>query len=234
MPNPKLSIVIPVWNNYHFTNLTLLDLLHLPEDHHLIVVDNGSSDGTRNLLPANRLDVIRLVENLGFAGACNIGFQKAQELGSENILFLNNDIRVRSNLKLWTQPLIEAAQRGVIAGPTVGCLDRNLNFRCEASKWPSTGYSYISGWCIAASLETWQNLIVRDTSSGPFSEEFGLVYFEDTDLGFKAREQNIPMEIVDVPVSHYGKATSKKIGISRLYVPAKEKFIKKWKGRVSE
>ena len=101
----KLSIVIPVFNNWNFTKSALRDLSKLPDDHEIIVVDNGSSDDTCKLdnpvdLELHKIFVyIRNEENLGFAKACNIGFAKSS---GEHVCFLNNDIRVKDKYELCT------------------------------------------------------------------------------------------------------------------------------------
>jgi len=73
--------------------------------------------------------------------------------------------------------------------------------------------------------------LVLPDHEGPFSTEFGLAYFEDTDLSFRAKELHITMQAVQVPVVHFGKVTSKKLNTLRLYQPAKKKFIEKWAKR---
>ncbi|HET8793581.1 MAG TPA: glycosyltransferase [Nitrososphaeraceae archaeon] len=236
--NKVLSIVIPVYNKYNFTKSCINDLLHLPEDHEIIVVDNGSTDETQKSLDGNKeIRYYRNQENLGFAKACNIGYSLAS---APNILFLNNDIRVKDSKDSWTQKLIEHCPNALV-GPTMGQLDNNLNFVQEANKVLS-GKSYMSGWCLAASKEIWNKLSI-DRHPGTilavdqiqpcdgaqvFSEEFGLAYFEDVDLSFRARKLNIPFQVVEIPVVHFGKTTSKTLNVPKLYNHARNIFIKKW------
>jgi GT2 family glycosyltransferase len=231
MPSKTLAIVIPAWNNWQYTKKVIQQLAALPDDHKVIVVDNGSTDSTNKLQNTNNLEVVRHAENLGFAKGCNSGFAHAVKLGYENVLFLNNDIKVLGNLDSWTKPLIAQAERGCIAGPTAGCLDDNLNFICETPKWPERGYGYLSGWCVCASVETWKKLTLEG-DQGPFSTEFGLAYFEDPDLSFRARRDGFESVVVPVPVRHFGKATSKKLNLSQLYLGAQQIFLAKWKGKV--
>jgi GT2 family glycosyltransferase len=225
-----LSIVIPVYNKYNFTKSCLNDLLHLPSDHEIIIVDNGSSDETQKELDGNKEIVYhRNVENLGFAKACNIGYGLAT---APNVLFLNNDIRVKSDKDNWTQALLKLCPYAMV-GPTMGQLDKDLNFVQEANR-VLPGKSYMSGWCLAASKETWKKLEIPrkadDSMKAPqvFSEEFGLAYFEDTDLSFRARKLGIAMEVVEVPVVHFGKQTSAQLNTRQLYTNARQIFIKKW------
>ena len=208
----------------------LRDLSQLPDDHEIIIIDNASTDETqremieldRSLQMKNKLITHRNKENLGFAKACNIGYGLA---AAPNVLFLNNDIRVKSNHTNWTDPLIKWCSTHMV-GPTMGQLDGTLNFVQEANR-VLPGKSYMSGWCVASSKEIWNKLIINNYQ-GPFSEEFGLAYFEDTDLGFRAKKLEIPFQVVDIPVVHFGKQTSAQLNTRKLYLEAREVFVKKW------
>jgi GT2 family glycosyltransferase len=235
--NKVLSIVIPVYNKYNFTKSCLNDLSHLPADHEIIVVDNGSVDETQGALQDNKGIVYQRNDvNLGFAKACNIGYGLAT---APNVLFLNNDIRVKSDKDTWTQSLLKYCPYALV-GPTMGQLDPKFNFIQEADQ-ALPGLSYMSGWCLASSKEIWKKLeiprhpgfILTDCKTvydcpQIFSEEFGLAYFEDTDLSFRAKKLDIQMEVVKIPVVHFGKQTSKQLNIHQLYSNAKSIFTNKW------
>lgn len=232
----KLSIVIPVHNNWNFTRSCLADLNNLPlsSDHEIIVVDNGSTDNTQKGFnaafgPGSGMELFDLGANTGFAHACGYGYK--QSMG-EYVMFLNNDVRVQSNHEDWTKPIIEAASENCLVGPTGGILDDNLNFVTETDKLQD-GNFYMSGWCLTASKKTFDKLTLPEYD-GPFTEEFGIAYFEDTDLSFRAKELGMKFKIVDVPVMHIGKVTSKKLNTLSLYLPAKRKFIEKWQNRLSK
>lgn len=238
-----LSIVIPVFNKWNFTKSCLNDLSKLSNDHEIIIIDNGSSDETESMLKDNK-DIVykRLPINLGFARGCNEGYYWGS---APNVLFLNNDIRVKSNYSDWTKLLIDNCDKGLV-GPTMGQLDSNLNFIKEANT-VLPGKSYMSGWCLASSRKIWNQLATRPVESeylqidyvNPpaierwqvFSEEFGLAYFEDTDLSFRARQLGIKMQVVDIPVVHFGKQTSKQLNTHQLYTSARKIFINKWSKR---
>ena len=221
----KLSICICVFNKFNFTKSCLNDLSKLSNDHEIIVVDNGSTDETQSQLE-NSKEIIyyRHAENKGFAGGSNQAYSLSS---ANNVLFLNNDIRVKTNYSNWTQPLIEACEENFLVGPTMGQLDKNFNFVQEANRL-LPGLSYMSGWCVAASKEIWNKLIIPNTNNQVFSEEF-FCYFEDTDLGFRAKQLKIPLKIVEIPVVHFGKISSKQINVPLLYKSAREIFVKKWK-----
>lgn len=242
MSNKILSIIIPIFNKYIFTKSCLNDLSKLPNDHEIIVVDNGSSDETKVQLEGSTEIVYHRNEvNLGFSKGCNLGYSLSS---SDNVLFLNNDVRVKvipgvyGDHTNWTQRLLPFCQHSIV-GPTMGQLDDNLNFIKEANIELS-GNSYMSGWCIASSKNIWNKLeIERDHNlqynfnvlhyvPQIFSEEYGLAYFEDTDLSFRARELNIPMQVVNIPVVHFGKQTSRQLNTPLLYNKARQIFVKKW------
>ena len=228
--NKVLSIVIPVYNKFNFTKSCINDLLHLPIDHEIIVVDNASTDETNKAFDGNKeIIYCRNQENLGFAKACNIGYGLSS---APNVLFLNNDIRVKDQKDSWTKPLLKWCPLALV-GPTMGQLDNQLNFVQEANR-VLPGKSYLSGWCLASSKEIFKKLELpraeNDKLEFPqiFSEEFGLAYFEDTDMGFRAKKLGIQSEVVELPVVHFGKQTSKQLNTRQLYSDARKIFVKKW------
>lgn len=230
MSDKTLSIVIPVFNKFNFTKSCLNDLSNLPNDHEIIIIDNGSTDETFNNLRGNKdIVYIPLNHNKGFAQASNIGYGIAT---SPNVLFLNNDIRVNDSKSNWTKPLLDKCNDGLV-GPTMGQLDSNLNFVKEANE-VLTGKSYLSGWCLASSKKIFDKLEVKRSVSDPntrpqiFSEKYGKAYFEDTDLSFRARKLGIAMNVVSIPVVHFGKQTSSQLNTYELYSKARKIFIKTW------
>jgi GT2 family glycosyltransferase len=219
----RLSIITPVFNKVNFTKSYLSDLSKLPDDVEIIIVDNASSDETEAELSKNkRITYIRNNENIGFGRASNIGFQVAS---APNVLFLNNDVRVKSNHTNWIDVIIKEARDGCIVGPTMGQLDKDLNFVQEANK-VLPGNSYMSGWCLGGLKETF-NKLIEGNDRGPFSERY-FCYFEDTHMGFLARQLGIPSKVIEVPVVHFGKVSSKQLNTSKLYSEARKIFVEKW------
>lgn len=222
----KLSIVIPIFNKWNFTKSCLKDLGQLPEDHEIIIIDNASTDETNKeiekfiteLNAKCSIHYIKNTENTFHSKACNQGAKLAT---GDYILFLNNDIRVRSNHATWTQQIIEACDStNGLVGPTMGLLDKNLNFVKEASE-QLTGNSYLGGWCIAARKDVWEKV-------GFWNEDFPF-YFNDTDLSFRARQKKIPITVVKLAdVTHFGKVSAQQINIPKLYQEGRTVFLKKW------
>lgn len=226
----KLSIVIPVFNKWNFTKSCLDDLCKLPQEtHEIIIIDNASSDETKIAIQSHEYDFVRYTrndENLGFAKACNIGYSIST---GNSVLFLNNDIRVRSNYNDWTNTIFkELENEDKLIGPTGGMVDpkNTFQFMYETNN-ADDKMNYMSGWCLAASKKTFDKLIINNYP-GPFSEEFGIAYFEDTDLGFRAERSGMNFKLVDIPVTHFGKITSSQINTHKLYTEARKIFVSKW------
>lgn len=86
------SLVVPVYGQAELTERCLEVLLAEAggTSYEVVVVDDGSRDGTPELLAAlgDRIRIVRHEANLGFAAACNDG---AAAASGEAVIFLNND-----------------------------------------------------------------------------------------------------------------------------------------------
>lgn len=229
MNDLALSIIIPVFNKFNFTKSCLADLSKLSNEHQIIVFDNGSTDETQkeltnwNLYP--NFKYIRSEINGGFAFAINRAYEQTD---APNVLMLNNDIRVKNNFSDWTKRLIECCGDSLV-GPTMGELNNNFGFIKEANNQLNSKYSYLSGWCLAGSKKIFNKLKINDYV-GPMSEEF-FCYFEDADMSMRAKQIGIPLKVIDVPVVHFGKVSSKQLNTATLYQKAKIIFTNKWKNK---
>lgn len=227
MTDKVLSVCTPVYGKWNFTKSFLQDMAKLPNNVEVIICDNGSADETQSQLSGSKeITYYRSEVNLGFAGGSNKSYSLST---APNILFLNNDIRVKSNHSDWVDEIIKLCPNGLV-GPTMGQLDDQLNFVREANQ-VLPGKSYMSGWCLASSKEIWEKLRIKDYL-GPFSEEFGLAFFEDGDVSFRARQLDIPMQVVSIPVVHFKHVTSNQLNTNKLYKQAREIFVKKWSNKI--
>lgn len=93
---PKITIVIPNYNGIAFLG-DCLDSVFAQEpgtpEYDVVVVDNGSKDGSRELTEERypQVRLYALPENTGFCHAVNIGIRQAD---SPYVILLNNDTRV--------------------------------------------------------------------------------------------------------------------------------------------
>lgn len=219
----NLSIVIVVYNKYSFTKNCVNDLLKLSNNNEIIIIDNASTDETQKELEKlnySNFAYIRNNDNLFHSKACNIGYNISK---ANNVLFLNNDIKIISNYNDWTNIIIENCKNAII-GPTMGQLDDKLNFVQEANK-QLNGNSYMSGWCIAASKNTWNKI---DLGNGEIFNEKYPFYFNDTELSFRAKRKGVPLKVVSVPVVHFGKVSTNPTKVQKYYTDGRKVFIGEW------
>lgn len=90
----KIFIVIPVYNRLEFTKNCLLSLRKQSyKNFKVIVIDDGSTDGTEEILKNEfpEVHVIKGDGNLWWTAATNLGVKYALENNAEYILTLNND-----------------------------------------------------------------------------------------------------------------------------------------------
>jgi tetratricopeptide (TPR) repeat protein len=107
----KVSIVIPVRNNLHFTQKCLESIALSPPQvgYEIIVVDNASDDGTHEFLKLKKqygeLDFHRNSIPQNFSASCNQGAHMSM---GNYLLFLNNDIEAFPG---WLDAMVEVAER---------------------------------------------------------------------------------------------------------------------------
>ncbi|MBI3884778.1 MAG: glycosyltransferase family 2 protein [Opitutae bacterium] len=119
----EVSFIIPLYNCLAHTRECLRTLqATLPAGlaHEIILVDDGSTDGTREWLRPLRAPCRAVLneKNLGFAGACNRG---AAAAAGEILFFLNNDLVLRPG---WFEPMRAVFAQHQDAG-LVGNVQRN-------------------------------------------------------------------------------------------------------------
>jgi GT2 family glycosyltransferase len=108
-----ISIVIPNWNGAHHLPVCLASLRAQSHvEHEVIVADNGSADGSLELLARDfpEVRVLPLGTNRGFTGACNAGLRAAR---GEILILLNNDTEADPG---WLAAVVAAFARHPEAG----------------------------------------------------------------------------------------------------------------------
>ena len=197
---PFFSIIIPNWNGRHLLEECLESVFAQTfRDFETIVVDNGSTDGSVAFLQENyknRIHLIPLKENLGFAGGNNRGIEKAS---GKWVVFLNNDAIADVN---WLKELFEAASRHpdveIFACKVLNYYRRNEidtvghllypdgiargrgRLEEDAGQYDREEEVFFPSGCAAAFRKDLLDII------GGFDESF-FAYGDDTDLGLRAR-----------------------------------------------
>jgi GT2 family glycosyltransferase len=220
---PKVSIIIPVYNQLAFT-LSAVASVYAQKtkySYEILVGDDGSTDQTRRLddfmLPRVRL--VRHERNVGFIQNCNLTAEKAQ---GEFLVLLNNDTVV---LPGWLDELVDTLK----SDESIGLVGSKLLYANatlqeaggivwqDGSAWnwgrnqdprdPRYSYArevdYCSGASIAISARVWREL------GGFDGVTFENSYYEDVDLAFRVREAGL--KVVYQPLSsivHFEGITS--------------------------
>ena len=107
MEKPSVTVIVLNWNG---KDLTIECLESLKQVHYsnfnILVVDNGSTDGSvemlKNFFP--EVSILVLEKNLGYASGNNRGFDSLKPDPPEFVIFLNNDTIVDEN---FIEPLVK-------------------------------------------------------------------------------------------------------------------------------
>ncbi len=112
----KISVVVVTWNGLHVLRPCIVALAQQTVEHELVVVDNGSHDGTATWLHehASHALVVALPSNTGFAGGNNVGMRAAS--GDALVLINNDTIPDPVFLEQLVAPLANDVQLGSVAG----------------------------------------------------------------------------------------------------------------------
>lgn len=219
--DPEVSVIIPAFNHIEVTYYALCALLlaHNTVRFEILVVDDGSTDGTKKIEAlVTGIRVIRNEKPLRFIQACNKGVSEAK---GKFIVLLNNDTEVTSG---WLDALVDAFQRfenvGVVgskllqpdgslqdAGGMVWGSGNPWNYGHGQNPWdPRFCYArqvdYLSGAALMTTKSIWDQV-------GGFSSYLEPMYFEDTDFSFKVREAGYKTYFIPSSVVfHYEGSTS--------------------------
>lgn len=208
---PLVHVVVLCWNGWEDTRECLESLrLVTYRRAKVVVVDNGSTDGTPERIAADfpEFDLVRNGRNLGFAAGNNVGIRRALAAGADYVTLLNNDTVVEDG---FLQPLLDAFR-----DPGIGAVSPEIRYHDRphlawfsggAIDW-RTGWAYhtppdpspqpgptetpiVTGCCVVARRE----VLLR---VGELDERFFLI-FEDTD--WSVRTTRAGYRFVVVPES---------------------------------
>lgn len=226
-----VDIVILTWDALEYTTKCITSLFTNTEtDFNLIVVDQGSTDGTvayleslRALQP-ERVTIILNNENTGFAGGNNQGIKASC---AEYVLLLNNDTEFPADDVNWLNKMLDHLK----ANPKIGVIGPRSN--CAAGKQQECFkedepffMESISGFCMLIPRKVLQDVGLLDERF-----EFGLM--EDRDFGKRVRLCDYELAVYPQSfVFHHGSRTFKAHDISTRGEVAEEnvkRYKSKWK-----
>jgi GT2 family glycosyltransferase len=238
------SIVVVTHDNLVFTRLCLESVLaNTAGDFELIVVDNGSSDGTPTYLArlTERHARVRTVlngVNLGFAPACNQGLALA---AGDDLVLLNNDTMVPPGWLERLQAALRDSRVGLV-GPVTNRIGNEAEIETEYETWGEflelarrRAVEHEGEWleirtlamfCLAMRRQTYLRL-------GPLDERYEVGLLEDDDYADLARQAGYELRCLDdVLVHHFGEASFGKLvadgEYGRLLEANKDRYGDKW------
>ena len=240
----KVAIVILTWNALAYTK-KCLDALHDLTDHpawRVIVVDNGSTDGTVEWLDGVKwITTIKNGSNLGFTKGCNIGMAACEP--DEDVVLMNNDIVVVD--RRWLHKLQDVAY----SSPDVGVVGtrlvdgRGVINHLGSYMPPVSLYGHQMG---GNELDINQCIRDREAECVVFAQAYlrrscidriGLLdedlfaYFEDTDYCFRATKAGMKVMYAGgvCPIHFHNTSTREnKVDFWSIYEKSRKTFSGKW------
>ena len=192
----EATVIIPNFNGIRYITDCLDALSHQTAEHAVIVVDNGSDDGSCDAVRSYRnVKLIELYENTGFCHAVNVGIEASD---TDYVILLNNDTKPDET---FVEELVRSAK---MYDDTFSVSSKMLRMD-DPQKIDSAGDLYCAlGW--AFSLGKDRDRRNYDTDAVVFSscagaaiykreifarigyfDEEHISYLEDLDIGYRAR-----------------------------------------------
>jgi GT2 family glycosyltransferase len=235
---PLVSIIIPTFNHRAMTERCVASIrgaTTLPYE--ILIVDNGSMDGTGPWARGQGLRVIANGENRGFPAACNQGIRAADGV---YLLLLNNDTVVSPG---WLDRLLAHAQ----ADPAIGLVAPSTNFAGNCQQIPADygtheGFlTFAERLAVAHAGEADEAdaliglclLIPRGVveAVGLLDERFGLGNFEDIDYSLRVRLAGYRLRWArNVFIHHEGHQSFRELGdgFGKLLEANERRYVEKW------
>lgn len=201
----RVDVVVLNWNGWQDTLACLASLARLDyPDFRLLVVDNGSTDGSagkiREAMPS--VELLQTGANLGFGGGCNAGMQHALADGAEYVWLVNSDATVDS-------AALSALVRVAEENPALGSVGSVLHEADKPEVIQLWGGGRVNLWLgqsrhqlspglpdfISGASVLLRRAALQDV--GLFDDKTFFMYWEDTDLAFRLRGAGWQLAVAD-------------------------------------
>jgi hypothetical protein len=220
----KSTVVIPNYNGIKYIEVCLESVYGgTVKDVDVIVVDNGSTDGSMELV-RDKFPKVKLIvnnENTGFSHAVNQGIKSSK---TPYVILLNNDTRVELDFIHELEKIMDGDKRQRLFSASAKMVSLN-----DKEKIDDAGDYYCAlGWAFArgkgkspdkynnecnvfsscAGAAIYRRELFEDDKVGLFDEEH-FAYFEDVDIGHRAMIKGYKNKFAaGAVVYHAGSATS--------------------------
>ncbi|MCC8127664.1 MAG: glycosyltransferase family 2 protein [Clostridiales bacterium] len=214
----KITIIIPNYNGLHFMEPCLRALeAQTCQDFDLLVVDNGSSDGSVEWLKEREIPTVFLETNTGFSGAVNRGIRASE---TPYVILLNNDTEPEPDYVEELLKAIEASPRIFSVSPRMVQLYHKELIDDAGDMYSLMGWAYQRG--VGQETERYNRpCMIFSACAGAaiyrraVFDEIGLfdemhfAYLEDMDVGYRAKIAGYYNRYCpDSVVYHVGSGTS--------------------------
>ena len=232
MSQPALtSLVIAVWNQLEYTKRCLSSIERWTgRPYELVIVDNGSTDGTREFLQTVKGRVILNETNLGCAKAWNQGIRASR---GEVVGILNNDIVVTPG---WLEGLLAFMEKTGHGMVCPAAREGNLDYDLDG--YAKEFVAQCAGAARHGDVYAPCMLIRRDVFEriGLFDEGFSYGGCEDIDFIWRMKEAGFSVGMTGAAlIHHFGMVTQDAIKEKETKVYPKDNlahFQSKWKRTV--
>jgi GT2 family glycosyltransferase len=240
----KVSIIVVTFNNLVFNRICIQSVLAntTAADYELIVVDNGSTDGTQDYLRSVALchEQIRLIindRNRGFAPAVNQGLLQAD---GDYFVLLNNDTLAPAE---WLATLLKYLGNPDIGlvGPVTNRAGNEAQIQvpyktygelttfCRQYSHSHAGEAFdipmLTMYCVAMRRDVYERV-------GPLDERFQIGLFEDEDYCMRVRASGYRIICAeDAFVHHFGQASLGKLASSGEYGTLFHENRRRWENK---
>ncbi len=233
--------IVVNWNGREDTLTCLESLVRSRPCPHIILIDNGSNDGSVTAVHTAfpQVEIISLPHNLHFAAGANRGIKRALQQNADFVWLLNNDLTILSDT-------LAEMVRVAISDPTIGIVGArlhhpvnppgvivgaNCNFHTGSITEPSPPIDssldrlpvdYVWGCAMLIRTKTIRQVGLLDESL--------VAYFEDADFCLRARQHGWHVvTALQAVANHAGSKTANRVFMHQMWLRGRNWYRVFWR-----